>query len=182
MTHEFLGQLSSQKKTFQQNTISAAQLGELIDMVQSGAITGTFPLIPRLLPVQNKISNHIVLFSGTTGKHLIRHMLTNPTTASPFQLASSLDLLALSSPPSSSTPSTPTNTNAGSSQTMEDPLLAICEKAIVAHPSVAEAAKKGNRNVLNKIVGVVMKESRGRADARRVREVVERLVYGDGES
>lgn len=65
---------------------------------------------------------------------------------------------------------------------MEDPLLAICEKAIVAHPSVAEAAKKGNRNVLNKIVGVVMKESRGRADARRVREVVERLVYGDGES
>jgi len=29
---------------------------------------------------------------------------------------------------------------------------------------------------LNRIVGFVMKESRGRADARRVKEIVERLV------
>lgn len=42
MTHELLGQLASQKMTFQQNTISAAQLGELIDMVQSGTITGNY--------------------------------------------------------------------------------------------------------------------------------------------
>ncbi|KXN89467.1 Glutamyl-tRNA(Gln) amidotransferase subunit B, mitochondrial [Leucoagaricus sp. SymC.cos] len=145
MTHELLGQLSSQKKTFQQNSISAAQLGELIDMVQRGTIT------------------------GTTGKHLIRHMLANPTTDSPFQIVSSLDLLAFS-------PSTTSITNTDST---EDLLIAVCKKAIAGLPSEVAAAKKGSKNVLNKIVGAVMKESRGRADAKRVREVVERLVYGE---
>lgn len=45
MTHELLGQLASQKKTFQQNTISAAQLGELVDMVQNKIITGEFTFL-----------------------------------------------------------------------------------------------------------------------------------------
>ncbi|KAF9450937.1 Glutamyl-tRNA amidotransferase subunit B, mitochondrial [Macrolepiota fuliginosa MF-IS2] len=184
MTHELLGQLASQKKTFKQNTISAAQLGELIDMVQQRAIT------------------------GTTGKHLIRHMLTNPTNDPPHKIAQDLDLLAFSSsqssPPSSaphapiinSTISTststsdpspssipiPASTSASASASDTDPLTSLCENAIAAFPSVVAAAKKGNKNVLNKIVGAVMRESRGRADAKRVKEVVEGLVYGSGES
>lgn len=40
MTHELLGQLASQKMPFRQNTISATQLGGLIDMVQQKTITG----------------------------------------------------------------------------------------------------------------------------------------------
>ncbi|KAF5363870.1 hypothetical protein D9756_000292 [Leucocoprinus leucothites] len=153
MTQELLGQLASQKKTFQENTISAAQLGELIDMVQSSAIT------------------------GTTGKHLIRHMLTNPSTDSTFKVASDLDVLALS--PSST--STPTNSTTSKSQETQakDPLIAICEKVIAAHPTEVTKVKKGHKNVLNTIVGAVMRESRGRADAKTVRTILERLVCSE---
>lgn len=114
-----------------------------------------------------------MLLSGTTGKHLIRHMLANPTTDSPLQIARTLDLLALSSSAQNR------HTNIDGSQSAEDPLLTICEKVIATLPSEVAAAKKGNKNVLNKIVGVVMRESRGRADGKRVREVVERLVYNE---
>lgn len=40
MTHELLGQLSLRKETFRDNHMSVKQMGELIDMVQSGKITG----------------------------------------------------------------------------------------------------------------------------------------------
>jgi Asp-tRNA(Asn)/Glu-tRNA(Gln) amidotransferase B subunit len=40
MTHELLGQLGARKETFTQNPVSIEQMGELIDMVQDGSITG----------------------------------------------------------------------------------------------------------------------------------------------
>jgi len=102
--------------------------------------------------------------TGTTGKQLIRHMLTNPSTDSILKIASDLDLLALSSTCGLQT---------------QDPLIGICEKAVAELTAEVVAVKKGNKNVLNRIVGFVVKESRGRADARRVKEIVERLVYGE---
>jgi len=152
MTHELLGQLASQKMTFRQSTISSAQLGQLIDMVQQKMIT------------------------GTTGKQLIRHMLSNPTTDPPSKIAENLELLAFSPSRSSasSVDSTPPESDTG------DPLIALCETAIISLPLEVAAARNGNKNVLNKIVGSVMKQSRGRADARRVREIVEELIYREG--
>jgi aspartyl-tRNA(Asn)/glutamyl-tRNA(Gln) amidotransferase subunit B len=49
----------------------------------------------------------------------------------------------------------------------------------LAMPSEVSAARNGNKNVLNKIIGVVIKQSRGRLDARRVREVIEQMVFGE---
>lgn len=43
MTHELLGQLAGRKETFTQNPVSVNQMGELIDMVQNGSITGEYP-------------------------------------------------------------------------------------------------------------------------------------------
>jgi aspartyl-tRNA(Asn)/glutamyl-tRNA(Gln) amidotransferase subunit B len=40
MTHELLGQLAARKQTFNRNAVSVKQMGELIDMVQNGSITG----------------------------------------------------------------------------------------------------------------------------------------------
>jgi len=100
--------------------------------------------------------------TGTTGKQLIRHMLTNPSTDSILKIVSDLDLLALSS--------------STSGLQTQDLLVEICEKAVAELTAEVVAVKKGNKNVLNRIVGFVMKESRGRADARRVKEIVERLV------
>jgi aspartyl-tRNA(Asn)/glutamyl-tRNA(Gln) amidotransferase subunit B len=45
-------------------------------------------------------------------------------------------------------------------------------------PDETAAARKGNKNVINKLVGTVMRQSRGRADARSVKEVLDRLLSG----
>lgn len=42
MTHELLGQLTARKEAFKDNKISAGHLGELIDLVQAGTITGGY--------------------------------------------------------------------------------------------------------------------------------------------
>lgn len=44
MTHELLGQLAARKETFTQNPVSVEQMGELIDLVQNGGITGEYIL------------------------------------------------------------------------------------------------------------------------------------------
>jgi len=136
MTHELLGQLSALKKTFAENPLSTDQLGELIDLVSEGVIT------------------------GTSGKLLLRHMLSHPSQASPTDIAHSLSLTALS--PSSSTPDLELHT--------------LCQSAIDTLPSEVTAFRKGNKNVLNKIVGQVMKQSRGRADARAVKDCLETIL------
>lgn len=108
------------------------------------------------------------LYPGTAGKQLIRHMLSKPISGSVFQIAKNLDLLALI--PST----TPAST---SSKPDEDPLIAFCKSTVLAMPSEVSAARNGNKNVLNKLIGAVMKQSRGRLDARRVREVIEQLIF-----
>ncbi|KAN0097054.1 GatB/GatE catalytic domain containing protein [Tylopilus felleus] len=72
MIHELLGQLAARKETFSDNPVSATQMGELVDMVQSGQMT------------------------GKSGKALLRHMVTSRSTASPSILANELGLLAIS--------------------------------------------------------------------------------------
>jgi aspartyl-tRNA(Asn)/glutamyl-tRNA(Gln) amidotransferase subunit B len=48
MTHELLGQLAARDETFSDNPVSVAQLGELIDLVQDGKITGWFSHFVKL--------------------------------------------------------------------------------------------------------------------------------------
>ena len=96
-------------------------------------------------------------------------MLSNPSSQHPQEIATELQLVALSS--TSSLTST-----SSSSPTSE--LHALCERAIVDLPSEVAALRAGNNNVLNKIVGHVMKKSRGRADAVAVKTLVEKIVKG----
>jgi len=72
MIHELLGQLAARKETFSDNPVSVVHMGELVDMVQNGNIT------------------------GKSGKALLRHMVTSRSTASPSILARELGLLAIS--------------------------------------------------------------------------------------
>lgn len=108
--------------------------------------------------------------SGTSGKFLLRHMLSKPSSRRPQEIATELQLVALSSTPS------PASTSS-SSQTSE--LHALCEHAIADLPSEVAALRAGNKNVLNKIVGHVMRKSRGRADAVAVKALVEKIVKGE---
>ena len=107
--------------------------------------------------------------AGTSGKFLLKHMLTNPSSHSPTRLANELQLTALSNTSGSSSQS-------ALSSSPHSELQLLCEAAIQALPSEVAAFRAGNKNVLNKIVGHVMKQSRGRADAKIVRNLVEEIV------
>ncbi|TFK43869.1 Glutamyl-tRNA amidotransferase subunit B, mitochondrial [Crucibulum laeve] len=113
------------------------------------------------------------IITGTSAKLLLRHLLAKPSSERVLKIAEDLQLTALS-------PSSSSCSSSSSSQTAEDPLFPLCKEAIAALPSEVAAVRAGNKNVLHKIVGHVMKGSRGRADAKRVREVVEGLIMGEG--
>ncbi|KAJ7696001.1 Glutamyl-tRNA amidotransferase B subunit [Mycena rosella] len=136
MVHELLGRLNTARLTFADNPLPSSQLGELADLVDSGAIT------------------------GTSGKLLLREMLADPASSkTPTERASSLSLL------------------------VHDglDLDALCAAAIAALPSEAMAFRNGHKNVLNKILGWVMRETRGKADSSQVRErLVALLRQGEG--
>ncbi|KAJ7134432.1 Glutamyl-tRNA amidotransferase B subunit [Mycena epipterygia] len=137
MVHELLGRLYAAKLTFADNPLSTSQLGELIDLVHRGAIT------------------------GTSGKLLLREMLSEPSSSqTPTERARSLFLL--SAP--------------------HDALdvADLCTAAIAALPAEALAFRNGRTNVLNKILGWVMKESRGRANSTEVMVRLVDLLKQDG--
>jgi len=96
-------------------------------------------------------------------------MLSNPSSRHPQEIAAELQLVALSSTPSLASISS-------SSPTSE--LYGLCESAIADLPSEVAALRAGNKNVLNKIVGHVMRKSRGRADAVAAKALVEKIVGG----
>ncbi|KAH9049680.1 Glutamyl-tRNA amidotransferase B subunit [Lactarius hengduanensis] len=129
--HELLGQLALRKKVFRENPISVEQMGGLIDMVQSGLVT------------------------GSSGKLLLRHMLDNPSSAASTELARRLGLLA----------------------TREDGLLEqLCVQAIADMPEEADAVRRGVPNVINKLLGRVMKSSKGTTNPQSVRKMLDKLL------
>ncbi|KAF7299249.1 Glutamyl-tRNA(Gln) amidotransferase subunit B, mitochondrial [Mycena indigotica] len=134
MIHELLGRLHSANLAFSDNPITSRQLGEVVDLVQSGMIT------------------------GASGKLLLRDMLASPSASiSVAERARSLSLLS-------------------------DPTLdldKLCLAAITALPSEATAFQTGaNKNVLNKILGWVIRESKGRVDTEKARERLAALLEG----
>ncbi|KAG6330919.1 hypothetical protein ID866_8169 [Astraeus odoratus] len=133
MTHELLGQLTARKETFSDNPVSVEQMGELIDIVQDGRVT------------------------GTSGKALLRHMISHRSVEPPLKLAKEMGVVAVS---------------------QDDAALITqwCLDAINELPQQAEAVRKGNLPVLNKLVGKVMKTSKGRADAGKVRTMLLELL------
>lgn len=110
---------------------------------------------------------------GTSGKFLLKHLLAYPSSRSTRDVAADLQLLALTSTSLSGSGSQTDLTGAGSE------LQLLCESAVAELPSEVAAVRGGNKNVLNKIVGQVMKKSRGRADATAARKLVERLILGE---
>ena len=54
----------------------------------------------------------------------------------------------------------------------EASLRAWCMQAIEALPEEAKRARDGNKNVINRLLGHVMKNSRGRADAKAAKALL----------
>jgi aspartyl-tRNA(Asn)/glutamyl-tRNA(Gln) amidotransferase subunit B len=87
-------------------------------------------------------------------------MLDNPSSKTPEELAKEHSLIALDKGDSS--------------------MEAWCREVIGSNPEVADAIRAGNVNVVNKLVGRVMKKSRGTADALSVRKLLLEIIAAKG--
>ncbi|MCI4394852.1 hypothetical protein PGIGA_G00173720 [Pangasianodon gigas] len=55
-------------------------------------------------------------------------------------------------------------------------LVKICQRVMDAHPDLVKVIRGGNKKVLNKLMGVVQKESKGRADPVQLRNILEEMT------
>jgi aspartyl-tRNA(Asn)/glutamyl-tRNA(Gln) amidotransferase subunit B len=150
------GQLAARSQTFTDNSITVAQLGSLIDMVQTGVITGEVCSVESCVAV----SLTLVFSIGSSGKLILRLMLDEPSSKTPEALAKEHSLIALERGDSS--------------------MEVWCREVAESNPEVADAIRAGNVNVVNKLVGRVMKKSRGTADALSVRKLLLEIITARG--
>ncbi|KAI3619053.1 aspartyl glutamyl-trna amidotransferase subunit b [Moniliophthora roreri] len=135
ITQILLGQLSSLNQTFSPKHLSVPQMGELIDLVISGKMT------------------------RSSGKLLLRHVLTNPSPSVLMkEMATHLDLIV------------------SEAEEDTDQYTEICSRAIAALPSEVAAIQAGNVNVMNKLIGRVMRDTKGKVDVQKVRKTMESLI------
>jgi Asp-tRNA(Asn)/Glu-tRNA(Gln) amidotransferase B subunit len=124
--HELLGQLAKADLTLANSPVGATELGQLIDAVTSGRLT------------------------GTNAKTILRTFLLSPSSRS----MSSLITAQLFSSPSIAE------------------IASLCTAVITDLPVEAAKVREGQQNVLMRLVGEVMKRSGGKADAKKVAEVL----------
>ncbi|TRM67837.1 GatB/GatE catalytic domain-containing protein [Schizophyllum amplum] len=94
----------------------------------------------------------------TSGKHLLRHMLASPTIP-PMELAGAQGFIV-----------------GGDAAAEGDELGQLCARALEAQSAEVVKYRAGKTNVINKILGWVMRESKGRADAKAAKEKLEELM------
>ena len=94
--------------------------------------------------------------SGPAGKTILRHIINNGSSAMPSVLAKEMSLMA--------------------GDAADASLKQWCEAAIQALPEEASKVRRGQMNVINKLVGHVMKSSKGAADAKAVRSMLESML------
>lgn len=139
--------------SFRENPVSVVQLRDLIDLVESNKLTSNAFFLCLL-----SFFNNLVSSTGTSGKQLLKHMVDNPNAKSPKDLARELSLLALDD--------------------NNDLIDNLCQSAIDALPEEAEVIRKGNTRVLNKLVGQVMRSSKGRANAQVIQNRLREMLLG----
>ncbi|KAJ3573020.1 hypothetical protein NP233_g2699 [Leucocoprinus birnbaumii] len=141
------GLLAKENIPFRSNPITAEQLGELVYLLQTDAIT------------------------PTSARRLLRHMVKDPTTAKTSFVAKEGDYYTFSSSLDRN------STSAVSQETSDkDPLTVLCEKVVAERSEEVGKYRKGQKNVLNVIVGAVMKESKGRVDGKKARLILQQLM------
>lgn len=91
--------------------------------------------------------------TGTTGKTVVRHIIGNPS--------SRLSTL----------PTILKNLGLDASAQSGD-LETTCREVVVGLPDVAAAIRKGNEKPVMRLVGEVMKRSKGRADPKEARRIL----------
>ncbi|KAG9259940.1 glutamyl-tRNA(Gln) amidotransferase subunit B, mitochondrial [Astyanax mexicanus] len=58
----------------------------------------------------------------------------------------------------------------------QEQLLKICQRVVDTHPEQVQVIRAGNKKVLNKLMGAVQKETKGRADPVQVKALLEKMT------
>lgn len=145
--HELMKGLNARNLPFKEWLLPAEFLGQLIDLVESGQVTGTTAksvIADLLSSAQPGHSNTAISLASL-------RELAKSSPSPVLDLLRQNDLLALS--------------------TKED-LLLLVESALARLPDEVAQVRKGNLKVAMRIVGQVMKDANGRADAKLVHQTI----------
>ncbi|PWY96972.1 hypothetical protein BCV70DRAFT_153153, partial [Testicularia cyperi] len=143
--HELMKALNARNLPFHASFLPAAYLAELIDLVETGKVT------------------------GTTAKTFISQLIAEPRSQpEPISLPVLESIRATSSTPVLDLLS---QQNLLALGTKED-LLPLVRTALEQLPDEVAQVRKGNLKVAMRIVGQVMKDANGRADAKLVHQVI----------
>lgn len=162
LIHTLLGLLSRSDRSLSTSPVSAAELGALVDAVTSQRLT------------------------GTEGKALLGDFVAGTSSSAspplPSTFAEVLDSMLASRP--APTPSASTESSSGTALpaaaggAADEALTALVDDVIASHPDEAAKIRKGQLKVVKRLVGESMKRSKGRADAKRVEEMVLEKLSG----
>ncbi len=150
IVNELAGALGEQA-SFHRNPISAAQMGELIDLVEQKRITGS---VAKALLAE---------LAGPLPPADVAEMRSKSSSAIDGEEAPLLSLLR----------------QRGQLSLNEDELAAMCKEVVADMTSEVEAVRKGKHKVLMRLVGEVMKRARGRADAATATVVLQSEIQRD---
>ncbi|CBQ69742.1 related to PET112-putative glutamyl-tRNA(Gln)amidotransferase subunit B, mitochondrial precursor [Sporisorium reilianum SRZ2] len=147
--HELMKGLNARNLPFREWLLPANYLGQLIDLVESGQVTGTTAkaVIADLLSsaqAGRASSNSAISLASLKG-------LAQSSPSPVLDLLKQNELLALST---------------------REALLPLVESALERLPDEVAQVRKGNLKVAMRIVGQVMKDASGRADARLVHQTI----------
>lgn len=98
-----------------------------------------------------------------SAKLLLKHMLVSPSDTPVRQLAQKMDVLS----------SVDEHSNSSSN---DDSLRDVCIRAIDALPSEIAAIQAGNENVMNKVIGWIMRQTKGKVDVNRAKDILKQLL------
>jgi aspartyl-tRNA(Asn)/glutamyl-tRNA(Gln) amidotransferase subunit B len=98
-----------------------------------------------------------------SAKLLLKQMLVSPSKIPVKQLAAEMGLLS-------------TALEDQSPSASDDFLRDICVGAIEALPSEIAAIRAGHKNVINKVIGWIMRETKGKVDAKQAKGMLNQLL------
>lgn len=141
--HELLKILNARNWPFRASLLPPAYLGELLDLVESGQCTGT----TARSVVEQILDGHPAISLSVLDQHRSEAGSASPV----FDVLAKCDLLALNT---------------------KEALAPLVSQAIQQLPAQVAEVRKGNLKVATRIVGQVMKDANGRADAKLVHQVI----------
>ncbi|OCF57715.1 aspartyl/glutamyl-tRNA(Asn/Gln) amidotransferase, B subunit [Kwoniella mangroviensis CBS 10435] len=140
IVHELLGQIGKLSIPWSPTLIPSSLMREMVLMIEDGRIT------------------------GTTGKSIIKHLISAPAPSVSTKEVSLQDVLS----------NLGININEINESSID--IKTLCQQAISNQPKSVADYKKGNEKVIMRLIGEVMKLSKGTADARKVKEELVELL------